>query len=116
MKSATPRIQSIDQAISIYDSIFVACTQPDKSVSGQSLDIYKELADWGWVDKYPISDKNNRWLYATIIAMILDGAFTADSALTTIPVDFFSRKKKREKAKWEIIQNALDKSTTIKKL
>lgn len=99
----SPRMEAVDKAIVFYEEIKDACSKPDKSITGESLEIYKELADWGFVEKYSISDLSNKWLYVVVIAMHLckqiDNVKTSDS---------FSQQD--QKGKWEIIQTALSKA------
>jgi hypothetical protein len=65
----TTRLQIVEEAVSAFDEIFQACIRPDKSITGEILDIYNELADWGFTEKYKITDVQNKWLYVALIAM-----------------------------------------------
>lgn len=104
----TPKMQAVDKAISSYEEIKTACTRPDKSINGETLDIYNELVDWGFVERYPIFDPNNKWLYVMVIAMHLSKSIKAVST-----TDSYCATDKA--AKWQIIKSALEKTTKTKK-
>lgn len=97
--STNPKIQAVDKSVAIYSQIREACERPDKSIVGESLKIYKELDDWGLLDKYPITNLDFKHFYVTIIAMY-----------------FMKNEKKTDKlelesrTKWEMIQAALRKA------
>lgn len=100
--SRHPKMQAIEKAINFYDEIRNACSRPDKSIDGDTLEIYNELSDWGFTEKYLISDENNRWLYVVVISMLLHKEEkNADN------LDPYTAKDKGEK--WLIIKNALEK-------
>jgi len=92
------KIEAVERAVTIYDEIKEACTRPDKSINGETLQIYKELADWGFFEKYAISDIANKWLYVTVLAM----HFT----MKAYPV----LSQTQDNGKWQIIQSALERS------
>lgn len=100
----TPRMQAVDRAVVFYEEIKDACTRPDKAISGEVLEIYKELVDWGFIEKYNISDTSNKWLYVVIIAMHFSK--TIEEQISSS--DSFARSD--EKGKWQIIQAALEKA------
>lgn len=103
----TPRLQIVEEAVQTFDEIVQACTRPDKAISGKTLDIYKELVDWGFVDKYKVTDADNKWLYVVLIAMHLSknasGVTLSDSYV-----------KQDQKGKWQIIQSALERASKEK--
>jgi hypothetical protein len=101
----THKMHFVERAINIYNSIKEACSRPDKCVSGESLLIYNEINDWGFVDRFPILDENNKWLYVTIIAMLITRS------------ESFSRSDSmivENKGRWEVIQKALDQINSNK--
>jgi hypothetical protein len=98
-------MQSVEKAVKMYEAIKEACVRPDKSISGETLNIYNELVDWGFLEKYPISNAENKFLYVTIIAMQLEKTNIYDGK---------DNGKSLEKGKWLMIQEALNR--TNKKL
>jgi len=103
----TTRLQIVEEAVSAFDEIFQACIRPDKSITGEILDIYNELADWGFTEKYKITDVQNKWLYVALIAMHL-------SKNSSLAVSSDSSLKQNQKGKWQIIQSALEKASKDK--
>lgn len=103
----TPRLQIVEEAVQTFDEIVQACTRPDKAISGKTLDIYKELVDWGFVDKYKVTDADNKWLYVVLIAMHL-----SKNASGVTLSDSYA--KQDQKGKWQIIQSALEKASKEK--
>jgi len=101
------RLQAVDKAVSVYEEIKDACSRPDKSISGETLEIYKELADWGFIEKYSISEAANKWLYVVIIAMHFNKHYQTLSTDSYVSSD--------QKGKWQIIQAALEKNNKSKK-
>lgn len=98
---------AIDKAIKIYEEIKNACSKPDKCITGETLSIYKELADWGFFDNYSIIDPNNKKLYIMVLSMHLCENYEEKSV-----------EDKNTKGRWEIIQAAIkrnDKGITGKK-
>lgn len=108
MKSLmSPRMQAVDKAVIFYEEIKEACTRPDKSIIGESLEIYKELVDWGFIEKYSISDVSNKWLYVVVIAMHLSKQLETTSNNSNTSLE--------QKGKWQIIQAALEKAGKVNK-
>ena len=103
----TPRMQAVDKAVLLYEEIKEACCKPDKSISGETLEIYKELVDWGFIEKYSISDASHRWLYVVVIAMNLN------KMNQVTPTDSYVSSD--QKGKWQIIQAALEKTGKVSK-
>lgn len=97
--STNPKIQAVDKSVTIYAQIREACERPDKSINGESLKIYKELDDWGLLDKYPITNVEYKHFYVTIIAIHL-----MKNEKKSDKIDGES------KTKWEMIQAALRKA------
>jgi hypothetical protein len=95
------KIQAVEKAVVAYEQIKEAFSRPDKAVTGEALILYGELSDWGFFDKYNISEPQNKWLYVTVMAMSL-------TSRTKTPLSF--SKNEEGKSKWEIIQSALQKS------
>lgn len=103
-----PRMLAVQRAVAAYDEIRDACTRPDKAISGETLEIYNELVDWGFVEKYPISVTDHKWLYVVFIAMHLNM-----EAKYTEKSDSYTSENKSEK--WKLIQSALEKASNSKK-
>lgn len=103
----TPRLQIVEEAVQTFDEIVQACTRPDKAISGKTLDIYNELVDWGFIEKYKVTDADNKWLYVVLIAMHLSknasGVTLSDS-----------HTKQDQKGKWQLIQTALERASKEK--
>lgn len=95
------KMQAVDKAVAMYDQIREACVRPDKAIAGDTLKMYNELADWGFLDKYNIVDSENKFLYVTIIAM----------QLTKNNQKLSEKTSSEGKSKWQIIQSALEKAT-----
>lgn len=100
----TPKMKVVDKAILAYEAIVEACSRPDKSISGENLSIYEDLVDWGFPDKYPITDPIHKWLYVTVIAMNL--SYIGYKTVETTD----SAHVKDGGVKWQIIQAALEKA------
>lgn len=109
MKAMTPRLQAVEEAVLAYEEIREACTRPDKAILGKTLEIYKELADWGFIDKYKITESENKWLYVVIIAMHL----SRENNCVTSSDSYI---KQDQKGKWQIIQLALERANKEKAL
>lgn len=101
----SPRMQAVDKAVVVYEEIKEACTRPDKSIDGETFDIYKELVDWGFIEKYRVSDVDNKWLYVAIIAMHLSKSTEPSTTDSYVSSD--------QKNKWQIIQSALEKTGKV---
>lgn len=95
------KIQTVEKAVEAYEQIKEAFSRPDKAVTGEALVLYAELSDWGFFEKYSISETENKWLYVTVMAMSL-----TSKAKTPLPLS----KSEIGKSKWEIIQAALQRS------
>ena len=102
-----PKLQIVEEAVQTFDEIVQACTRPDKAISGKTLDIYNELADWGFIDKYKVTDTDNKWLYVVLIAMHL-----SKSASSITFSDSYVKQDQR--GKWQIIQSALERASKEK--
>lgn len=102
-KQQNYKIEAVEKAIQIYEEIKSACTRPDKSIEGDTLKIYRELADWGFFEKYSIADVANKWLYVTVLAMHF--------MMKNNPL--YDLEKKDEKGKWQIIHAALERSGKV---
>jgi hypothetical protein len=51
---------SLDWAERVYNSIYMALTHPDRSISGIELKIYEEFKAWGFFEKFPLTgDEDN---------------------------------------------------------
>lgn len=99
------KMQAIDKAVKMFEQMQEAAVRPDKAISGETLNMYKELVDWGFLEKYPIIDSDNKFLYVTVIAMHLSkDEFTLQN-----------KSNKSVKSKWEMIQEALDKNNKTHK-
>ncbi len=98
-KIMNAKMQTMNTSIEIFEDIFAACTQPDRSISGMSLEVYKHLVDWGFVERYSISQQVNKWLYVTLIAMYIEKSEGLEI-----------QKRATKKKKWELIQLALEKN------
>lgn len=96
------KMQTMNTSIEIFEDIFAACTQPDRAINGMSLEVYRYLVDWGFVERYPVSQAVNRWLYVTLIAMYIEKKEGLEM-----------QEKATKKKKWELIQMALEKSQKI---
>ena len=92
------KMQAVDKAVTMYDQIREACVRPDKSITGETLKVYKEIVDWGFLDKYNIVEAEHRFLYVTIIAMLL----------TKNNQKLSEQNASDGKTKWQIIQSALE--------
>lgn len=97
------KMQAVDRAVKMYDQIKEAAVRPDKAITGETLKVYKEIVDWGFLEKYAIADVDNKFLYVTIIAMQL----SKDDGILQ------NKSDKSGKSKWEMIQEALDKNSKI---
>jgi len=60
---------ALKNAINIYDMIRQSFNDPTKMVIGEAAKVYDELQSWEIVDKYPVVDDKNKWLYTHLIAM-----------------------------------------------
>lgn len=97
MKNATnPKVDAIERATKIYEMINEASVRADKALTGESLKIYNELSEWGLQDNYPLMDSQYKFLYVTIIAMII-----------LRDAEFSKKADRNKKSKWDIIQSAL---------
>jgi len=105
----TPKMQAIERAVIAYEAIKEASSSPEKSISGENLEIYKELLDWDLIDEYSISNLAYRRLYIVIIAMHLSKDYAEYSSS-----DSFSKIEDKGK-KWQMIQDALSKTVKMPK-
>ena len=103
----TPKMQVVEEAVQTFDEIFQACTRPDIAITGKTLEIYNELADWGFIEKYKVTDLDNKWLYIVLIAMCLS-KYTNNVTISDSYV------KQDQKGKWQIIQSALERANKEK--
>ncbi len=103
----TPKMQVVEEAVQTFDEIFQACTRPDRAISGKTLEIYNELADWGFVEKYKVTDPDSKWLYIVLIAMHL----SKHASNVTVSDSYV---KQDQKGKWQIIQSALERASKEK--
>jgi len=62
------KIQAMEKAVEIIDSIIKASHDPEAMIAGEARKVYEELKMWEWLEKYPIEEDKNRWLYVTMIA------------------------------------------------
>jgi hypothetical protein len=62
------KLDAYEKATRIVEDIFVASTDPARSIRGESLKAYEELKIWDWFDNWPIDDANNRNMYIKIVA------------------------------------------------
>lgn len=104
MDKTSLKMQTVEAAVAAYEAIKEASSRPDKAVDGENLQLYNELSDWGFFEKYKISDIENKWLYVTVMAMNL--------ASKTKNNQIFS-KNESGKSKWELIQSALQRSVRV---
>ena len=95
------KMQAVDKAVAMYEQIREACVRPDKSITGETLKVYKEIVDWGFLDRYNIMEADHKFLYVTVIAMLL----TKNNQKLSEP------NLSEGKTKWQIIQNALESAT-----
>jgi len=63
------KIQSLQQAESIYTLIVEAYKRPTKRITGDALKVYEDIEAWQWIEKFAIDDPKNKWLYVNMIAM-----------------------------------------------
>ena len=61
--------ESINFANDILDQICKAYHNPEKSLSGEALKIWKELEEWDFPEEHPIDNKDSYAMYLRIIAM-----------------------------------------------
>jgi hypothetical protein len=75
--------------------------RPDRAIGGEVLKIYNELVEWGFLEKYSITESQNKFLYVTVIAMII----------TKSNQVLFDQENPAGKTAWEIIQSAVENAT-----
>ena len=63
------RVQAMEHGAQIVNSIIAACGDPSKPLAGESLRVYQDLKDWGWLDDHPIRDEHNQMMYRKMVAM-----------------------------------------------
>ena len=64
---------ALDWAEKVYSDIYIALTNPDRSISGNELKIYEELKAWGFFDKFTLlgDEDEDKELSHTLLIMIL---------------------------------------------
>lgn len=63
------KIEAMKKATDMYECMIVAKTDPTASIGGETLKSFKEFEEWGWFDRYPIDEEENKWVYTMVIAM-----------------------------------------------
>lgn len=101
MSDSQIRVEAMKMGSDIVDGMRAAKTNPTVSIDGESLRVWKEFEEWGFLEKYPIEDENNKWLYQTIIAMTQYRHFRWKKEN---PV-----KQKRKLTKWEYVMGRASK-------
>ena len=60
---------AIEYGEQIFNEIYVSQHDPQKKIEGETLKIYNELEDWGWLNDVPIDDPRANDIYIKMIAM-----------------------------------------------
>ena len=91
---------ALDWAEKVYADIYMAITNPDRSISGQELKLYDEFKAWGFFDKLPLitpNDEDEQELAHSLFIMVL-------------AIDRYRKLKHdkdhpppRKKSKWEVV-------------
>lgn len=62
---------ALDWAEKVYNDIYMALTNPDRSITGNELKIYEELKSWGFFEKFPLLGDDDEEISHTLLIMIL---------------------------------------------
>lgn len=89
------KIVAIKNAINIYEMIVQSFNDPTKMVIGEASKIYEDFLKWQFIDKYPILEEKNKWLYINMIAM---QQYKHLKWQKDHPV-----KKNEKRSKWEVV-------------
>jgi len=63
------KVKSMEEANRTMEEIIDSYHNPHTSLSGESLIIWNELEEWGWLEDYPIDKPENLIIYRRMIAM-----------------------------------------------
>ena len=96
------KYQSMKRAVEIFEEIQLASKTPEKSISGEILKIYQELLEWEFLERYPIADEKNRWLYITMLSLQQYRHLKWKKDHPT--------KQSEKKTKWQVVHGSVKKS------
>lgn len=95
---------SLDWAEKVYTDIYMALTNPERSISGNELKIYEEFKSWGFFDKCPLNDEDK------------DKEFSHTLFITILARERYNKLKNekdhpqpRKKSKWEVVTGKVPK-------
>jgi len=87
------KLNAIDHAVEFLNIMKNAKSDPTTRIEGEALSIYNELEEWGWLDKFPIEEEKNEWMYVHMLSMT---QFRHMKWAKSHPV-------KKKKSKWEFV-------------
>lgn len=63
------RVKAMEHGEKVVSDIVSAFKDPSNPVIGETLKVYQELKEWGWLESCPIQEAANQIMYKKMIAM-----------------------------------------------
>ena len=98
-RNAKMKLEALEKAREYVEAMRLAKTNPTVSIDGEALKIWKELEEWGWLNRFPIENEDNSWLYEHMLAMT-QYRHKKWQAAHPVPKD------KPKKSKWEVVMGS----------
>ena len=88
------KMEAMEKARGFVELMRNAKTDPTVKIDGEALEIWKEFDEWGVLDRYPIEDSDNNWIYVTMLSM---------TQLRHLLWESEDPAKKAKLTKWEVV-------------
>jgi len=93
---------ALDWAEKVYINIYMALTNPEKSISGNELKIYEEFKAWGFFDKCPLDNEDIEFSHTLFITILAREKYNQLKHEKDYP-------QPRKKSKWEVVTGKVPK-------